>query len=79
MCCMAEDVPHAESLLARAAVGDTAAWGDLLTFHQKRLTRIVEFRMDPQLRGRVDAADVVQEAFIATTTRQAEFFGQSRD
>jgi len=42
-------------------------------------TRIVEFRMDPQLRGRVDAADVVQEAFIATTTRQAEFFGQSRD
>lgn len=33
--------------------------------------------MDRRLRGRLDAADVVQEAFIAATIRQAEFFGQS--
>jgi RNA polymerase sigma-70 factor (ECF subfamily) len=32
--------------------------------------------MDRRLRGRLDAADVVQEAFIAATTRQAEFFKQ---
>jgi len=75
---MSEEFPHAESLLSRAAGGDALAWGDLLTFHQERLTRIVKFRMDPQLRGRVDAADVVQEAFIAATTRRAEFFGQSK-
>jgi RNA polymerase sigma-70 factor (ECF subfamily) len=77
MCCMSEDSPHVETLLARAAVGDPTAWGSLLSFHQERLTRIVEFRMDRRLRGRLDAADVVQEAFIAATARQAEFFGPS--
>lgn len=38
---------------------------------------MVSFRLDPRLRGRVDAADVMQEAFIAATTRREEFFGQS--
>jgi RNA polymerase sigma-70 factor (ECF subfamily) len=33
--------------------------------------------MDERLRGRLDAADVVQEAFIAATNRRADFFGQS--
>lgn len=74
---MSEDSPHAELLLARAAVGDTTAWGSLLTFHQERLTHIVEFRMDRRLRGRLDAADVVQETFVAATARRAEFFQQS--
>lgn len=74
---MFEESPHAESLLAKAAAGDSAAWGSLLATHQERLTRIVEFRMDPRLRGRLDAADIVQEAFIAATTRQGEFFEQS--
>jgi RNA polymerase sigma-70 factor (ECF subfamily) len=74
---MAEESPHTESLLAKAAVGDATAWGSLLSFHQERLTRIVEFRMDRRLRGRLDAADVVQEAFVAATTRRVEFFQQS--
>jgi RNA polymerase sigma-70 factor, ECF subfamily len=73
---MSDELPHADLLLGRAAGGDAVAWGALLTYHQHRLTQIVEFRMDPRLRGRVDAADVMQEAFIAATTRQAEFFGQ---
>ena len=74
---MSVESPHEEPLLASAAQGDSAAWGRLLSLYQQRLTRIVEFRMDRRLRGRLDAADVVQEAFIAATTRQAEFFGQS--
>jgi RNA polymerase sigma-70 factor (ECF subfamily) len=37
---------------------------------------MVSFRMNPRLRGRVDPADVLQEAFIAATERRAEFFGQ---
>ena len=74
---MAAEAPETDSLLARAAAGDGAAWGQLLTGHQERLTRIVTFRMDSRLRGRVDAEDVVQEAFIAVTARRAEFFQQS--
>jgi RNA polymerase sigma-70 factor (ECF subfamily) len=35
---------------------------------------MVAFRLDPRLRGRVDAADVVQEAYLAASDRRAEYF-----
>ena len=50
-----------DRLLQLAAAGDGAAWGTLLTEHQDRLCRMVEFRLDRRLQGRVDASDVVQE------------------
>lgn len=69
---MADEPANTEVLLALAANGDGDAWGTLLTAHQERLTRMVAFRMDPRLRGRVDAADVVQEAFVeASAHREA--------
>ena len=64
-------------LLNRAASGDIDAWGALLAQHQERLAGVVSFRLDPRLRGRIDAADVLQETFIAATERRAEFFQQS--
>jgi RNA polymerase sigma-70 factor (ECF subfamily) len=73
----AQDAPEAALLLSRAAGGDVDAWGALLARYQERLRCVVAFRVDPRLRGRVDAADVVQEAFMAATVRRAEFFGQS--
>ena len=76
---MADDdndgVPGAGVLLARAAAGDGVAWGALLAAHQSRLARVVAFRMDPRLRGRVDAADVVQDAFVEATAHRADYFG----
>lgn len=74
---MSEEAPNLESLLARAAAGDATAWGSLLASQEERLTQIAQFRMDPRLRGRIDAADVMQETFIAATARRAEFFQQS--
>ena len=74
---MNADGPEAHTLLSRAAGGDAEAWGALLAGHQERLTAVADFRLDPRLRGRVDAADVMQEAFVAATARRAEFFGQS--
>jgi RNA polymerase sigma-70 factor, ECF subfamily len=64
-------------LLARASAGDEAAWAQLLSDHQQKLTCIVAFRMDPRLRGRMDAADVMQEALITATARRQDFFEQS--
>ena len=69
--------PEPASLMDRAAGGDIEAWGALLALHQERLQSVVAFRLDPRLRRRVDAADVMQEAFIAATARRGEFFGQS--
>src|SRR5687768_6151869 len=74
---IAQDGPDAAVLLTRAAGGDIDAWGALLARHRSRLECVVSFRLDPRLRGRVDAADVMQEAFIAATERRGEFFRQS--
>ena len=71
---MRDEPPEAEALLARAAAGDRASWGALLTAHEPRLARMVAFRMDPRLRGRVDADDVVQEAFGEAAAHRADFF-----
>jgi RNA polymerase sigma-70 factor (ECF subfamily) len=38
---------------------------------------MISFRLDPRLRGRIDATDVMQEALLAATSRRAEFFAQS--
>jgi RNA polymerase sigma-70 factor (ECF subfamily) len=72
-----EDQPDAALQLARAAGGDMPAWGALLARHQERLREVITFRLDARLRGRIDAADVMQEAFITATARRAEFFAQS--
>jgi RNA polymerase sigma-70 factor (ECF subfamily) len=71
---MADEPPAAEPLLARAAAGDAEAWGTLLMAHQERLWRMVAFRMDPRLCGRVDAADVVQDAFVQASAHRADYF-----
>jgi RNA polymerase sigma-70 factor (ECF subfamily) len=73
----AEDASEAALLLNLAAGGDMDAWGTLLARHQERLVGVITFRLDPRLRGRIDAADVMQETFIAATARRAEFFEQS--
>ena len=39
-----------------------ASWGARLHEHQGRLLRMVAFRLDPRLQGRVDAADILQSS-----------------
>ena len=76
---MPNDPPETDALLARAAAGDAVAWGALLTAHQDRLVRMVAFRMDPRLRGRIDAADIVQDAFVEVAAHRADYFHAPAD
>jgi RNA polymerase sigma-70 factor (ECF subfamily) len=71
---MNENGPDKDLPLARAAGGDLDAWGALLAQNAERLRRVASFRLHPRLRARIDAADVLQETFIAATQRRAEFF-----
>src|SRR5438067_13825996 len=71
---MAGEPSETELLIVRAAAGDSGAWGELLTTHQQRLARMVEFRMDPRLRVRLDANDVVQEAFVEASEHRGDYF-----
>lgn len=71
---MADGLPHTHAMSVRAAAGDGAAWGELLTAHQERLSRMVAFRMDARLRGRVDPADVVQDALVEAAAHRDDYF-----
>lgn len=60
-------------LIARVAKGDQNALAELFSQHRDRLWRLVTFRMDPRLHGRVDADDVLQEAWLAAVQRIDHF------
>src|SRR5438045_7891381 len=65
------------ALLRRASAGDKGAWGTLLAEHEERLRRMVVFRLDTRLRGRVDASDVVQDAYLLAIDRREDYFRQN--
>ena len=60
-------------LLEQARAGDQAALNELFTRHRARLRRMVELRLDRRLQARIDASDVVQEAYVDAITRLDEF------
>jgi RNA polymerase sigma-70 factor, ECF subfamily len=60
-------------LVRRAATGDHMAWDQLITEHRARLRRMVAFRLDRRLQGRVDASDVIQESLIDAARRLPEY------
>jgi RNA polymerase sigma-70 factor (ECF subfamily) len=43
-----------------------------LAEHRERLIRLVAFRLDPRLRSRVDAADVVQDVYVEAAKHHAD-------
>src|SRR5262245_43387009 len=55
--------------LERAQAGDRSAVGALFEAHRLRLERLMTLRLDRRLRGRVDAADVVQDVFLEAARR----------
>lgn len=66
---MSESELIVDRLVANAEAGDAQALGELLERYRERLRGIVEFRMDSRLRGRLDADDILQEAFVEATQR----------
>jgi len=52
------------TLLTRARAGDASAWSELLEAHRPQLTLLAQVQIGPGLRGKTDAADVVQETFL---------------
>ena len=61
---MANDPSDTGHLVERLRAGDRQALTDLFQRHRDRLRRMVELRMDTRLQGRVDASDVLQDAFL---------------
>ena len=69
---MAEVPPNSgetQDLLQRAQAGDPRAFEELFAGYRAYLLQFVELRLDPKLRSRVDASDVVQEAEMEAARR----------
>lgn len=54
--------PH--DAISGLIAGDRQALATVFEQHRERLRRMVELRLDPRLRARLDASDVLQEAFL---------------
>src|SRR5262249_1830575 len=63
-------------LLQGAQAGDPESWEALLARHRERLRRMIALRLDHRLQGRIDASDVIQEAFLEAVTRLPEYLRQ---
>jgi RNA polymerase sigma-70 factor, ECF subfamily len=64
--------------LDRARAGDQAAVNEIFTRYRERLRRMVEMRLDRRLQARIDASDVVQEAYVDVVTRLEEYLREPR-
>lgn len=58
---------------ARLRAGDTAAVGDVFAAFRDRLKKMVRLRLDRRLQGRLDASDVLQEAFLDVQRKAPDF------
>jgi len=65
--------PDIEEALERAGAGDLGPVGRALESYRPRLTRMVDLRLHPMLRGRLDVHDVLQEAFVEIVERLEEY------
>jgi RNA polymerase sigma-70 factor (ECF subfamily) len=62
-----------EALLDRLKDGDKDALADLFMIYRKRLHSMVNLRLDRRLRGRLDASDVLQDAYLEISRRLPEY------
>jgi RNA polymerase sigma-70 factor, ECF subfamily len=60
----------------RQGLEDPQALGRIWQKHADRLLRVVRLRMDRRLKGRVDPADVLQEAFLDVQARLPEYLNK---
>jgi RNA polymerase sigma-70 factor (ECF subfamily) len=63
------DSSETNRLIAQAAGGDRRVLESLLARHRDRLHRMVSLRLDRRLRKRIDASDVIQEAYLEASAR----------
>ena len=63
-------------LLERARAGDQAALNEIFDRHRARLRRMVELRLDRRLQARIDASDVIQEAYVDAVRRLDEYLSR---
>jgi len=72
-----------EDLAALRAAGEERAprqaqLGELFEKHRGRLLRMIQLRMDPALKARLGASDVLQEAYLEISDRVGDYLADPR-
>lgn len=75
---MALESDGTADLLRQALGGNETALAEMLAEFRPRLRQMVRLRIDPRIRGRIDASDVLQEAFFDVRRRIAEYAADPR-
>jgi RNA polymerase sigma-70 factor (ECF subfamily) len=70
---MANNSTDTVRLIERARAGDRDALNAIFTRHRDRLRRMVALRLDWRLQARIDASDVIQDAYVEVATRLEEY------
>lgn len=78
---MPEEEPASDFLsdLAAAREGSREAFAGLYSDRKPRLRRILMFRMDRRISGRVDVDDILQECYLAAEHRLSSFEGDTEE
>jgi RNA polymerase sigma-70 factor (ECF subfamily) len=67
-----------DDLPRQMQTGDRAALADCFARCRDRLWRVADFRLDPRLRRRVDADDVLQHTYLEADRRLEHFRGETQ-
>jgi RNA polymerase sigma-70 factor, ECF subfamily len=75
---MTDNSTETLELIDRVRAGDVDALNALFTRHRERLRRMVDIRMDRRLQARIDASDVLQEAYLEVIQRLDEYLSNPK-
>ena len=70
---MSDDPSEVREQLRRVLAGDQQALAELFARYRERLKCMVRLRLDRRLQGRIDASDVLQEAYLDVARRAPEY------
>ena len=73
----ASEYEESRVLVERAKDGDSSAIRDLLVLHRDRLKSMIIAYLDPRVRSRVDASDVLQETLTQAAVRLPDFAAEA--
>ena len=75
---MIQEPAETDPLVERLRAGDKRALVELFQHHRDRLRRMVQLRMDWRLQSRLDASDVLQEAFLDVASRLDDYLREPK-
>ncbi len=72
------DSEETQQILSAAQAGDDAARERLLKRHRAAIKRLIDMRMDPALRRRLDASDIVQDVLLEASRRLTSYLADPK-